>query len=127
MRFKKEDLAPPRSRLLNADYREMQCFGTCHVTLQFGNVKHTVEAAVVRQLNDPLPSWYDCIRLHILPESYPQQILSVRATPAAATPAEGGHAEEVATPGTPSQKIQPPTESEDPASQADSEDSRSRF
>ena len=110
MGFKKEDLAPPRSRLLNADNREMQCFGTCHVTLQLGSIKHTVEAAVVRQLNGPLLSWHDCIRLHILPESYPQQILYVRAIPAAATPAEEeGRAEEVATPGTPkSRRIQPP-------------------
>ena len=84
MGIKKEDLSPPRSRLLNADNREMQCFGTCNITLQLGNVRHTVEAAVVQKLNGPLLSWHDSIKLRILPESYPQQLQSVRTTPSPA-------------------------------------------
>lgn len=82
MGFRKRDLAPPRSKLLNADDREMKCFGTCRIMLQLGSIKHTVEAAVVGRLNGPLLSWHDCIRLHILPDKFPEQIISsVQATP----------------------------------------------
>ena len=86
-------LTPPATRLLSADSREMQCFGTCSITLQLGRIKHAVEVAVVKSLNGPLLSWHDSIKLGILPENYPQQIRTVKST-ACAEDDGAQHAEE---------------------------------
>ncbi|XP_037076346.1 uncharacterized protein LOC119097409 [Pollicipes pollicipes] len=81
--IRQSNLTPPTTRLLSADSREVQCFGTCSLTLRLGRVQHTVEAAVVKMLNGPLPSWHDNIKLGILPENYPQQIKAMTMTAAA--------------------------------------------
>ena len=78
MGVRRSDLKPVTSKLLSADNSEMQCLGTCSITLQLGCISHTVETAVVKRLNGPLLSWHDSIRLGILPKNYPQQIQSVK-------------------------------------------------
>ena len=84
---KKTDLQrqqPAVGRLVGVDVKEMDCIGTCEVELQLGEVKHTVEIAVVKQLNGPPLSWHDCISLGILPRTYTQQIRTIKHHSAAA-------------------------------------------
>ena len=84
---KKMDLQqqqPAVGRLVEVDVKEMDCVGTCEIELQLGEVKHTVELAVVKQLNGPLLSWHDCISMGILPRTYIQQICTIKHHSAAA-------------------------------------------
>ena len=74
-------LQPATSRLVGADGKEMNCLGTCNVQLQLGEVAHSAEVAIVKQLNGPLLSWHDCISLGILPSTFPQQICLVAQQP----------------------------------------------
>ena len=106
--IRRSNLTSPTTRLLSADSREMQCFGTCNLTLQLGRVQHTVEAVVVKMLNGPLLSWHDSIKLGILPENYPQQIQSVTAATADGDVA-GPAAEEDANPEEADDDQSPPT------------------
>ena len=78
-------LQPAVGRLVGADGKEMNCFGTYSVKLQLGEVQHAVEVAVVKQLNRPLLSWHDCISLGILPRTFPQQLCAVERQSAAAS------------------------------------------
>ena len=93
MGVRREDLSPSTAVLWAADSRRLDCLGTCALTLRLGDVTCAVRVSVLRFLHSPLLSWHDCIRLGILPATFPQQIRHVGAGPerdASADAAAGG-------------------------------------
>ena len=66
-----DELKPSKMTLWSADGRKMQCMGTCDITLELGAITHTTEVSVIQSLHAPLLSWYDCVKLGILPPEFP--------------------------------------------------------